>query len=164
MSLENPHLVESQVDYDPRIEAFWFQGGIPPPMATIKSKLGTNHKDLAMVPIDRGFHYYGSPMFQVRHNLPLPAILPMEECNDLDVPEVRMRPEPQGYFDDRKHANEIPGFWPGDSNEFGLMSFHCRGHLVGRSAVYADETDALTAQAVFGNYAWLLSQACFQGN
>lgn len=57
------------------------------------------------------------------------------------------------------------GFWAGDPNEFGLLSYHSRGHLLGRPPTFGNEDESRTvnAQAMLASYAWLLGQANYQG-
>lgn len=59
----------------------------------------------------------------------------------------------------------IIGFWPGDACEFGLLSYHHRGHMHHRLLQYGEEdrAEALHAQAIFASYGWLFPQACYQG-
>ena len=56
------------------------------------------------------------------------------------------------------------GFWPGDPNQFGLLSYHQRGHHLTRH--YKDPEDNLRAidrQGILSSFAWLNSQANFLG-
>lgn len=57
------------------------------------------------------------------------------------------------------------GFWPGDPNEFGMLSYHSCGHLLGRPPTFGNEDEYRTvnAQAMLAGYAWLLGQANYQG-
>lgn len=59
----------------------------------------------------------------------------------------------------------ILGFWPDDPHQFGLISFHSCGHLLGRPPSFGDEelSQTVRAQAVLAGYAWLLAQANYQG-
>lgn len=60
----------------------------------------------------------------------------------------------------------VLGFWPGDPNMFGLLSFHGCGHLLGRPPSFGEDDVRLTvvSQAVLAGYAWLLAQAFYQGD
>ena len=166
LSLKYPHLIEAQVDDNPRIEAFWFSGGLPPHDEERKIRTKCFVPDIREDPdrlVQKPFQYYGSPMFQLRHCLPLREILSLGESENLDFPYVSRDPIIEGYFDDRKHATNIPGFWPGDTNEFGLLSYHNRGYLKNRVEEFLDDDEAITTQAIFASYAWLVSQASYQG-
>lgn len=59
----------------------------------------------------------------------------------------------------------FPGFWPGDYDEFGLLSIHGRGHLLVRRESYGeqDHLEALHCQAIKNSFGWLLAQASYQG-
>lgn len=59
----------------------------------------------------------------------------------------------------------MTGFWPGDPNEFGLLSYHTRGHLLGRPPHFGDKDkkEALHSQGILAGYSWLLAQATYQG-
>lgn len=60
------YLRETEVDYEPRHEAFWFVGGIAPPKEIQKKRanfksVGPNrpNADDADDPVDRSFQYVG---------------------------------------------------------------------------------------------------------
>lgn len=57
------------------------------------------------------------------------------------------------------------GFWPGDYDEFGLISFHGRGHITTRKPSFGaeDQIEALHCQAIKASFGWLLAQANYQG-
>ncbi|XP_017795818.1 PREDICTED: 28S ribosomal protein S30, mitochondrial isoform X2 [Habropoda laboriosa] len=164
LSSNTPHLFEAEIDFEPRVEAFWFVGGIERP--TLSSKATENPdctKEHASEPINMPVQYYGSPILQLRHLLPLKEILSLTESSnpDLSIPEFKFDPRVLGYRLSHKHATCIPGFWPGDPAEFGLLSYH------NLNEVYSDtrnvDDDAITVQAIYASYGWLLSQACYQG-
>nr|CAD7459808.1 unnamed protein product [Timema tahoe] len=169
------HLLQAQVDYEPRLESFWSLGGLAPPEATRKSKLGCKWtKDRADEPVDRFIQYcvvcvqyLGSPILQLRHEQPLPPLVDHSEGEnpELEVPLFTLDPRTDGFFQDHRHGTNIPGFWPGDPCEFGLVSFHSRGHLVERPTSFGetDHLEALDVQAILASYSWLLAQACYQG-
>lgn len=59
------HLLESEIDYNPRLEAFWCVGGIDPPDSVVKRRKREkildeeNYND----PIDRWVQYIGKWIF-----------------------------------------------------------------------------------------------------
>ncbi|KAJ8669585.1 hypothetical protein QAD02_000844 [Eretmocerus hayati] len=165
LSKNYPHLMEAQVDSDPRIEAFWFFGGFETPKEVRAARRGHFAKDWEEERVEQCMKYTGNPIFQVRHHKPLREIIPLEECmhEALDIPVEESDPRKLGYFGERQRATIIPGFWPGDPNEFGCLSYHYRGHLTTRPENYNDNEDALKAQAVYASFTWLYSQACYQG-
>ncbi|XP_017891276.1 39S ribosomal protein S30, mitochondrial [Ceratina calcarata] len=158
-----PHLLEAQVDFDPRVEAFWFAGGVEPSAMVRKAKAGSKYaKNRADELLDQPVHYFGTPLLQLRHQLPLREIVPLTECTnpEFTIPEFKFYPAVIGYTFAYKHATSIPGFWPGDTHEFGLLSYHDLNQVL-RSETF--EEDAITVQAIFASYGWLLSQAYYQG-
>ncbi|XP_057336291.1 28S ribosomal protein S30, mitochondrial [Microplitis mediator] len=165
LAKDYPHLMGIEIDYDPRIEAGWFFGGINMTRETRISLLKNKLEEALNEPIDREFQYLGSPIFQLRHQHPLKEILTMAECEnpEFEVPVVKLDPRTFGHYIKRRHLTTLPGFWPGDPSEFGFMSYHKRGYLLRRPKDLNDEIDVLKTQAVFSNYAWLLSQACHLG-
>lgn len=156
-----PHLLNTQVDFDPRIEAFWHFGGLTLLKETIKGRELARVKDIIDEPSNRPFQYIGTPLLQLRNHLPLCEILPMSDCEnpDLEIPACKYDPRAIGHAVKRRHGTTIAGFWPGDSCEFGVMSYHKRGYFFHRPSGLTDELDALSAHAIISNYGWLLSQA-----
>lgn len=161
-----PHLMEAEVDFNPRVETFWFAGGIEhPSLAKILTSKRKRHNELLNNPVDVPVQYLGSPILQLRHQLPLKEIVPFSEAQnpDLSIPQYKLDPRTIGYHYSRRHATSIPGFWPGDPAEFGLLSYHNTNHLSYRNKEFNDNEEAVSVQALFASYSWLLSQACYQG-
>lgn len=166
LSSKFPHLLETEVDHEPRVEAFWAVGGMEPPKSIVyKKQKSRDLKEYAEDPIDRHFQYFGEPCLQLRHAQPLREIIPHSETENSDyiVPEFKYDPMTVGYQRDTRHATNIPGFWPGDKNEFGLLSYHHCSYMTNRPRDYDDEEIALKTQAIRACYAWLHTQACYQG-
>lgn len=160
-----PYLLESQVDFEPRIEAFWFAGGIERPLQARKSMEKIDKvKEIANDPINIPVQYIGTPILQLRHQFPLREIASSVQSSnpELHVPVFQFDPRVLSYRFSHRYATCIPGFWPGDFTEFGLLSYHnlndiCFGPL-------GLDEDAITVQAIYASYSWLLSQASYQGN
>lgn len=59
----------------------------------------------------------------------------------------------------------IAGYWPGEHDQFGLLSFHGRGHILDRKESFGEEDnlEALHCQAIKSSFGWLLAQANYQG-
>lgn len=167
LSSKYPHLLHSEMDLEPRLEASWFMGGTDPPnhVKRIKRRL-LRDKELVNELVTIPVQYIGQPAMHLRHKHPLREIIARSECEDsaLDVPVFTLSPKTLNYRFHRRHLTNIPGFWPGDQTEFGLMSYHTCPYLLGRSKEFNDTSAALTGQAVLASYSWLLSQACYQGN
>ncbi|XP_011305241.1 uncharacterized protein mRpS30 [Fopius arisanus] len=158
-----PHLLSTEVDFNPRVEAFWFAGGIELHPGIINLRKRKSWHDVLDEPNDRALQYLGSPSLHLRHRLPLREIMPLSECEnpEYDIPTFKYDPRTQGHSAQRRHGTSIPGFWPGDVNEFGLMSYHKRGYMLTRLG--DDGLEALKTQAIFANWGWLLAQACHLG-
>ncbi|XP_049938706.1 39S ribosomal protein S30, mitochondrial [Schistocerca serialis cubense] len=164
-----PHLLTAQVDFEPRVEAFWFVGGMEPSRRQRKGREGMKFltKEDVERPADRPVQYFGSPVLQLRHELPLPVVdtekLQPEGVSSIE--HFQFDPRVLGYGFTHQNGTTIPGFWPGDDCEFGLTSFHTRGHLYHRREFCStyDEEEALHSQAILASYAWLLAQACYKG-
>lgn len=101
-----------QVETDPRIESFWYVGGMNPHTFLRKQREKVPWlKNAADEPINRWFQYLGSPFFHLRHELPLPAVVQMHECegSDSDVPFFSYDPKVIGFHDERRLGTNIPG-------------------------------------------------------
>uniref|UniRef100_A0A182JRH0 28S ribosomal protein S30, mitochondrial n=1 Tax=Anopheles christyi TaxID=43041 RepID=A0A182JRH0_9DIPT len=166
------HLSEIETDVDPRHEAFWFLGGIYPPTLVRKIKEGVDwQKQYANDPYDRNIQYVGKPYMALRHKLLLDPLLTKDiesfdvKQDSAEIPEYRYDPLALGYIANFRHATTVPGFWPGDQHEFGLLSYQRRSHTLNRHKYCAidDLSHAIDAQGILSSFAWLLGQACYQG-
>jgi hypothetical protein len=83
----------------------------PPTFLRIRKEKMPWLKDTANKPIDRWFQYLGSPILHLRHELPLPAVVEMNESesSDFDVPFFRYDPKVIGFHDERRMGTNIPG-------------------------------------------------------
>ncbi|XP_052752185.1 28S ribosomal protein S30, mitochondrial [Galleria mellonella] len=163
-----PHILSAQVDYDPRHEAFWFVGGVDVPSNVIKwRKQYPWLKDRLDEPVDRPVQYLGAPFLAMRSHFPLKPILEYSEAEnpEFKVPKFTYKPDTVGYFHAYRHGTNIPGYWPGDHDEFGLLSYHGRGHILNRNVSFGteDNLEALHCQAMLASFGWLLAQANYQG-
>lgn len=166
LSSKYPHLLQAGVDFEPRLEASWFAGGIDPPNFMRKFRKSVKFlKNSADDPVNLPFQYSGHPVIHLRHKHLLKEVISASECENpaLDVPIFKFPPQVLTYEFGRRHLTNIPGFWPGDENEFGLLSYHNCTHLQRRKKEFNDTFAALKVQAVLASYSWLLSQACYQG-
>ncbi|XP_045450072.1 28S ribosomal protein S30, mitochondrial [Melitaea cinxia] len=162
------HILTSQVDYDPRHEAFWFIGGVDVPNNVVNWRRKYKWlKERAHEPLDRPVQYIGSPLLTLRNHLPLKPIVPYSEAEnpEFKVPVYPYVPETVGYYSNYRHGTNIPGYWPGDFDEYGLLSYHGRGHILHRSESYGpeDNLEALHCQGIKSSFGWLLAQANYQG-
>lgn len=183
-----PHLFKTQIDYEPRLEAFWRVGGFFPTKEDrkLRESKGMSEERLHEH-IDRFFQYFGSPLLQIRSSLPLPAITTEDvriqtsddtsESSSVIISEERpeltyydlqeYRYDPKTYLEiprERTKGVVIPGFWPNDPHRFGIVSYHNSNYLSDRP-FYDDQDnrEALHCQAILASYAWVYGQACYQG-
>lgn len=167
LSPKYPHLLHAEVDFEPRLEASWFLGGMEPSFKRkLMRKRNPKLQDFVHEPVTMPVQYNGAPAMHLRHKHPLREIISLSECENnpaFDVPTFEYQPNVLEYRFKRQHLTNIPGFWPGDENEFGFLSYHNCWYLEKKSELFNDITTALSVQAIFASYSWLLSQACYQG-
>ncbi|KAF4532271.1 hypothetical protein B566_EDAN007243 [Ephemera danica] len=162
-----PHLQNLRCDSAPRIEAAWVAGGMAPP-ANVRHMLKSQKKseEEASAPRNRHIQYIGQPLLQLRSELPLPSLVPPDQCMGLTVPAFTH--DPQAFSGDdmpMRHITNIPGFWPGDDHQFGVVSFHSRAHMQQRLPQYGEveHQEALHIQAILASFGWLMPQSCYLG-
>ncbi|XP_076067555.1 mitochondrial ribosomal protein S30 [Oratosquilla oratoria] len=129
LSPQISHLRTASVDVQPRIEAFWFLGGIQPDLQLKKIRKNCDFlKDKENDPIDRPIQCMAHPTISIRSNLGLPEVVSMENslATDGEVPVEQMDPRAYGFYYKHSPAVTLPGFWPGEVNEHGLLFFHTR--------------------------------------
>ncbi|XP_077298426.1 mitochondrial ribosomal protein S30 [Arctopsyche grandis] len=169
LSSNIPHLMESQVDVDPRLEAFWFVGGLDPPKRLITQKKKTPfYKDIEDAPVDRPFQFLGTPILTLRNDVPLEPLLSDSDLANIEysIPtHYTYAPEIQGFTDEHRHGTYIPGFWPGDIDEFGTIAFYSREYLADPLKSYSAEEnqDKLHANGIVSSFGWLMAQAAYLG-
>lgn len=101
-----------KVDYDPRIECFWYAGGMNPPEHIKRCHRGMEWmKDEVDTPVDRRMQYTGNPLLTVRAQLPLKPVISISESEneDFDVPYFRYDPRVNNVSTDHRHGINIPG-------------------------------------------------------
>ncbi|XP_018574152.1 39S ribosomal protein S30, mitochondrial [Anoplophora glabripennis] len=163
------HLLDVQIDTDPRIESTWYAGGMNSPDHIKRLRKGLEWmKKYVDDPVDRLMVYHGFPSLTVRSQLPLKTIVPFSEAEnpDLVVPFFQYDPRVVGTETEHRHMANVPGFWPGDSHRFGLISYHKRGHMLTRQQSYGDPEDdkeALHRQGILASFGWLSAQANLLG-
>ncbi|XP_063368268.1 large ribosomal subunit protein mL65 [Cydia amplana] len=163
-----PHILPAQVDYDPRHEAFWFVGGVHLSRRVIRKRAEFPwQRDKLLEPKNRTVQYLGKPLLALRGHLPLKPLMPYSEATnpEFQVPKFTYVPQNVGYVMSLRHATNIPGYWPGDYDEFGFLSIHGRGHLLSRKQSFGpeDNIEALHCQAIKASFGWLAAQANYQG-
>jgi len=160
------HMYDIQVDVTPRIEAFWFAGGMNPSDNVRRTRdCRPWLKHLKETPADRGIYYTGKPLLTLRNELPLKPILNESECQGLEVPYFKYDPHTVGVTKEFGRIVNTPGFWPGDKATFGLLSYHSREYFINRYKVIHenDKQDVLNAQGIMAAFSWLFAQANYLG-
>lgn len=94
VSQNSPHILDCETEYDPRIEAFWLIGNMPPYERLIKTRKHLHYKPTVskeVDPIHNKIQYFGEPLVQLRSPLPLREIVSIEESEDpsMEVPEFK---------------------------------------------------------------------------
>lgn len=110
-------LLNIQVDYEPRLEAFWRVGGFYATATDCKLRKEKNiHESLIEDPIDRFFQYFGKPILQLRSKIPLPALPKIKLSQNKRVEDVNESKET--FISDSKNVNsEISNDEKGKNSE-----------------------------------------------
>lgn len=113
LAADFPHFQDTEIDYNPRHEAFWSVGGIDPPKNIVKSKEANKwQKEMAKDPIDRLMQYEGEPYLALRHRLQLPTCdvaAGKENLSNEKIETYKYDPRTLGYSTDHRHGANIPG-------------------------------------------------------
>lgn len=100
------------MDYDPRIESFWFAGGMDPPEHIKSCRKGIDWlKHMENDPVDRAIQYLGVPILTLRANQPLQPIISLGEAEnpDLEVPFCKYDPRVFWTETTFRHGVNLPG-------------------------------------------------------
>lgn len=106
------HLPSLEVDLSPRVEAFWFLGGIEPDRLMKKSRKGYKMaEDRINELIDRPMQYTGEPCLSLRHRHPLPQFVERDSGVSIygNIPEWNADPRTLGYRYKSRHGTNVPG-------------------------------------------------------
>lgn len=171
LGADHRHLYESDTDFDPRHEAFWMVGGLDTTDQIKKMRGGLKFfKQFADDPVDRPFQYRSTPLLAVRHQYPLEAFENIEfgsmSAANENIPVVTFEPRTLGFTTEHRHGATIPGFWPGNVREYGLISYQERQHEKFQRVCKfgeAERQETIHSQGIVSSYAWLLGQACYHG-
>lgn len=123
-------------------------------------------------PIPRAIQFKGKPLLALRHQNPLQPFdnvkfegrctrnenIPFEEVKSVD-------PHAGGWTFDHQHGVIVPGFWPGNVREYGLLSFYDRSILIDRKESFgaSDHQDAIHSLGINSSYSYAYGQACYHG-
>jgi len=183
------HLANSTEDVRPRNEAFWFRGGVQPDKSMKKKRLGLkkmidgkikkgapdegSYTDEWVNQVyDRAIQIKSKPLLQLRSDTPLPPFVDRDSLisTTSQVPECTYDPRTFGYKAECQHGRNVPGYWPDDQNQFGLLAYANRFNKSNHAAVctegvYTEEVlrNQTIAQAIITSFGWLLPQAVHLG-
>lgn len=169
LGADNRHLFEADTDIDPRVEAFWFVGKFTPPLLVQRlRKRHPNFDKFEKEPVDRPFQFIGKPLLTLRHQNPLEPFQNLD-FDSINVPNenipsenvASVDPLSLGWSTQHRHGVCVPGFWPGNVREYGLLSYHDRSFLNQRP--YGDNDETVISHGILSSYAWTYAQACYQG-
>uniref|UniRef100_A0A8D8W351 28S ribosomal protein S30, mitochondrial n=1 Tax=Cacopsylla melanoneura TaxID=428564 RepID=A0A8D8W351_9HEMI len=161
LSKEYPHLLSAQVDYRPRIEAFWNVGGLGLTEAEREKRKKKNvPEELLDEPSNKWIQYFGSPLIQLRSNLPLTPLTDITPTQSSDCEEFPYDPVLTYALETKRyHGATLPGYWPDDEHKYGLLSFHSLPLKYNAD----DFEESLDSTGLLASWAWLLGQAAYHG-
>ncbi|VEN63901.1 unnamed protein product [Callosobruchus maculatus] len=113
LSKQYSHILEAQVDFEPRIESTWYAGGMNPPENIRRLRDGRawsrEYKD---DPTDRIMVFLGSPILTLRSVQPLPMVMSNSELesSSLELPEWKFDPRVVGtQTEQNRRIVNVPG-------------------------------------------------------
>ncbi|XP_066983113.1 large ribosomal subunit protein mL65 [Macrobrachium rosenbergii] len=162
------HIRESTVDVRPRIQAFWFLGGIEPDRILRKTRKNyPRTKDIENEPVDRPMQSTCTPALCVRGNLSLPEVVPLDHSLSTSghVPVETLDPRAYGYKFKHSHATTLTGFWPGDSKEHAQVWYHTDACLKRSMNLISDKylEDYLEQKMIVASFSQALAHASYLG-
>lgn len=190
------HLQAVSEDFRTRNEAFWFRGGINPDKSMLKKREGTKKTQQrardkgykisgndgrpsvisdteVTAPYERALQFQGMNTVQVRCKDPLAPFVSRSDplaTEPGQVPIVPHDPRTWGYRATTQHGTNVPGYWPQDDNQHGLLLFSHRtnrynSEAMASSGVINDQVvkDQMTGRAILNCFGWLLPQAVHLG-
>jgi len=168
LSPNNNHLTTTEIDLQPRVEAFWSLGGIEPDKQLRKSRKENDYfRGKEEDPIDRPMQYRGKPCLSLRNDIPLPQFIDRNSGLSIegDIPQWSCDPRVLGYKYKLSRASNTPGFWPNDCAQHGYLSVLSQSHMRLRDEYlnHRDHQEGLDAQAILHSFASTLGQACYLG-
>jgi len=168
LSVNNKQLSSSTESLDPRIEAFWFLGGIEPDNMMKKTRKGnywTEHRENELV--ERPIRSVVMPCLNVNVENGLPEVVPLDHSlvTSGEVPVANLDPRSYGYKFKHTHAAITPGVWPGVVNEANLLSYHCMESINRAVDKYGEDfrRSAVSQSAILSSFTQGLAQAMHLG-
>lgn len=186
LSMQYPHLLDASVDYSPRVEAFWLAGNFHPSPDLYKERekkkeaLEKENKLRYMVPleikvdleetVEHHIQYVSRPLVALRSKLPLSQLdTALVSGSDSELEKFLADDFPcptlsHGLEEIRRFGTNLPGYWPGDPCEFGLLSYHHLNELnVSKVILEQEKKSRLVSQALLNGFSWLHAQASILG-
>jgi len=193
---EGEHLQTVSEDFKSRNEAFWFRGGINPDKSMLKKREGTKklkekHREKGYkvtggdglhpamtdsdvtAPYERALQFMGENTVQVRGQDPLPPFVSLSDPLVTETGHVPIAPhDPRnwGYKAHTQHGTNVPGYWPQDNNQHGLLLLSHRTNSFNYQAMASPGVinsqvvrDQLTSKALLSCFGWLLPQSVHLG-
>lgn len=154
LSLTEPHILNSVENHKPRVEGFWFRGGIRPDKNMLKKRKGLqsylkrkvsntmtekdrtkwekmlDSKDDEFVnqAYERAIQVHTDSVLHMRHADPLAEFVGRDDelCTNVSIPIVDYDPRVFELPTMCQHGTNIPGCWPQDNNRMGMLAYHDR--------------------------------------
>jgi len=168
VSTNNEQLSASIANLDPRIEAFWFLGGIEPDNIRKKVMKGNKwfeHRENEL--IERPVRSIVKPCMNVHVANGLPEVVPLDHSlvTNGEVPVANLDPRAYGYRFEHNHAAITPGVWPGVRNEANQLSYYSMESINRAVDKYGEvfRHEAVTQSAVLSSFTQGLAQALHLG-
>jgi len=186
---QSEHLRNCTQDIQPRNEAFWFRGGIQPDKGMIRKRFGNQKAINKLIKqgsdrekmtdaqvnevYERAVQINSYPVLQMRGDHPLPPFVARDSIIATDtsqVPIFTYDPRTLGIQAKCQHGTNIPGYWPEDQHQHGLLSYTNTFNRYTNSAVCSKNVENQEtlrkqniAKAILTGFGWLLPQAVHLG-
>ncbi|XP_042879584.1 28S ribosomal protein S30, mitochondrial-like isoform X2 [Penaeus japonicus] len=162
------HLKDAVVDIRPRVEAFWFLGGLQPDNLLKKKRRNFKYmKDKEHDPMERSIQAESSPCLCVRTSLGLPEVVSREDslATSAPVPVENLDPRAYGFKFKHKHATIVTGFWPGEKKEHSQLWLHSREfeEKFGLEFGLHNVHNALIQKMIISSFSQAFAHATYQG-
>ncbi|KAK4298493.1 hypothetical protein Pmani_029168 [Petrolisthes manimaculis] len=163
-----PHIEDSMLDLRPRVEAFWFLGGIPPDNMLKKTRKNfTVTKEYENDPIDRPIQGTSTPVLGLRVTDGLPEVVPWDDplATSATLPKSVLDPRAYGYKFAKKHATIVTGFWPGERQEHTQLWLHNQDFIQSYKLEFGEKAarDGLRQKMLVASFTQALAHATYLG-
>merc|ERR550519_495781 len=123
-------------------------------------------------PYERSIQFKGSSLVQLRCDNPLPAFVERDShlATKSEVPIFPHDPRTLSYKARCQHGTNLPGFWPEEENQHGLLAYVNRFNKWNFTRVGSDDVitqdvmrKQIVAKSILTGFGWLLPQAVHLG-